>query len=324
MESIITNNHFRNKKVLITGGGGFIGSHLVKRMLAEGAKVFVIERKDSNLWRIKKEEKELSIYSGDIRHATQVDKFIKGAQPDYVFHLAAYGVDSEQRQYITAAEVNIMGTLNILNSLKDIGCEKFINMGSCAEYGDYKEVMYEEMKPIPVSIYGSTKACSTILSHQIAYENNMSIVTLRPFGIFGEGEETHKIFCHIIMSIIENKEVKLTLCEQYRDYCYVENIVDGLMMAAVDKNIKNEIFNIGSGESYPLKHYVNLIFKNIDTKMKPIYGAIQYRKNEMWNPKPDINKIKKMLNWKPRISLEEGLVRTIHWFKKNKDIYLKN
>lgn len=322
MESIIVNNQFANKKILITGGGGFIGSHLVKRMLLEGAKIFIIERTDSNLWRIKKESDRLSIYSGDIRHALQVDKYIKSIKPDYVFHLAAYGVDSEKKEYKTAAEINIMGTLNILNSLKDVGCEKFINMGSCAEYGNRKEVMYEEMKPTPVSIYGGTKACSTILAHQIAYENKMSIVTLRPFGIFGEGEERHKVFCYIIMSIIENKEVRLTPCEQCRDYCYIENIIDGLMMAASNKKIKNQIFNIGSGKSYPLKYYVDLIFKNMDTNKKPIYGAIEYRKNEMWDPKPDISKIQKMLKWKPRISLEEGIIKTIDWFKKNKDIYL--
>ena len=318
---ITTDNSLKNKKVIITGGCGFIGSHLTKRLLQEGAKVSVIDRTFANTWRIKDEVSQIDLYAVDIADSVVLDKYIKAAKPDYFFHLAAYGVDSAQKEYSTAARVNIMGTINILNSLKDIGCEKFINMGSCAEYGDQKEVMNEAMCPQPVSIYGSTKASATILAHQIAAEIGMDIVTLRPFGIFGEGEERHKIFSHIILSILEDEDVNLTLCEQHRDYCYVENIIDGLIMAATSKNVKNEIFNIGNGISYPLKHYVNLIFKNINTQKKPNYGAVPYRKNEMWNPRPDISKIKTMLNWNPRINLEDGLINTINWFKINRHIY---
>jgi nucleoside-diphosphate-sugar epimerase len=194
-------------------------------------------------------------------------------------------------------------------------------MGSCAEYGDRKDFMSETMYLEPVSIYGSTKACSTILAHQIAKENNISIATIRPFGVFGEAEERHKVFCHIILTALEGKDVPLTLCEQYRDYCYVENIIDALILAAKSSAVKSEIFNAGSGVSYPLKHYVNLIFKYLDIDRKPIYGAVPYRKNEIWGPKPDISKVKSMLHWKPRIDLEQGIKRTVQWFKVNMHEY---
>lgn len=319
---ILTNNYFYNKKVLITGACGFIGSHLVKRLLSEKAKVFIIMKSTSNPWRIKAELHKVSINYTDIRDEAEVDMCIKAIKPDYVFHLAAYGVDSAQKVYSVAANINIIGIINILNSLKDIGLERFINIGSCAEYGDRMEIISEDSCLAPVSIYGSTKACATILAHQIANENHINIVTLRPFGIFGESEERHKIFCHVIMSILENKDVNLTLCEQYRDYCYVENIIDGMLMAAESKKVKNEIFNIGSGESHPLSYYIELIFKNIATEKKPNYGAIEYRKNEMWNPRPNISKIQSILNWEPRVALEDGILNTINWFKENKHSYL--
>ncbi|UZW15059.1 SDR family NAD(P)-dependent oxidoreductase [Clostridium pasteurianum] len=314
---------FKDSKVLITGGLGFIGSHLVKRILKEGGKVFILERKGSNPWRIGEVIKKVNIIEGDISKFEDINKLIKSINPDYVFHLAAYGVDSSKKEYSDAINTNIIGTVNVLNSIKDTQCKKFINMGSCAEYGNKKGLMEEKMYLDPVSIYGSTKACSTILAHQIARLNNINIVTLRPFGIFGEGEAPHKIFCHIILSLIKGEDVALTDCEQYRDYCYVENIIDGMVLAAKNNSVKNEIFNIASGNIHQLKYYVNLIFENIDTDKKPLYGAIPYRKNEMWAPKADINKIKSLLHWTPKVSLEEGIVKTIEWYEKNKKFYLE-
>jgi nucleoside-diphosphate-sugar epimerase len=150
------------------------------------------------------------------------------------------------------------------------------------------------------------------------------MVTLRPFGIFGEGEEPHKLFCHIILNVLQNKDVDLTPCEQFRDYCYIGNIIDGLILAAQNKRIHNEIFNIGSGEGYPLKYHVELIFKHLKTDRKPNFGALSYREDERLNPQPAINKIKSKLFWEPEISLEEGIIRTINWYRQNKNFYLSS
>lgn len=312
---------FKDSRVLITGGLGFIGSHLVKRVLKEGGKVFILERKDSNPWRIEDVIKKVNIIEGDISKFEEINELVKNVNPDYVFHLAAYGVDSSKKKYSNAINTNIVGIVNMLNSVKDTQCKKIINMGSCAEYGNKKGLMEEKMCLDPVSIYGSTKACATILAHQIARLNNIDIVTLRPFGIFGEGEAPHKIFCHIILSLLKGEDAELTDCEQYRDYCYVENIVDGMVLAAKNSSVKNEIFNIASGNIHQLKYYVNLIFENIDTDKKPLYGFVPYRKNEMWTPKADINKIKSLLHWTPKVSLQEGIINTIEWYKKNKKFY---
>ena len=309
-------------RILVTGGLGFIGSHLVKRLLTEGADVSIIGRQGTQTWRLEEELKDVSLYEADITDSTQVEICIKNICPEIVFHLAAYGVNSAQKEYIKAANINILGMINILNSLKDACCKKFINMGSCAEYGDRKDLMKEDMYPQPVSIYGSSKASATIIAHQIAKENNIDIVTLRPFGIFGEGEERHKIFCHIILSILEDREVNLTSGEQLRDYCYIENIIDALVMSA-KSNLKSNIFNIANGSLFPLKYYVDLIFKHMKTDRVPLYGTVEYRKNEMWSPTPDINKIQTELGWNPRISLEDGIVKTIKWYEENRDKWIK-
>ena len=314
---------FYNKKVLVTGASGFIGSHIAQRMVRENSQVSVIVRETSDIWRLENIKNDIAIYRTDVRNYREVDNCIKKIKPAYIFHMSAYGVDSRQKDNFVATETNILGIVNIMNSLKQTGCEKFLNIGSCMEYGDKKEIVREDAVLEPFNIYGSTKAAATIMAHQLAAENGIDIVTLRAFGIFGENEGRHKFFPHIILSLLNGSDVSLTGCEQYRDYCYIDDIIDGFLLAAIDKKNKNEIFNIGSGEIYPLKYYVNMVYALMNVTSKPNYGAIPYRPDEVWKPHPDISKIKTILKWQPKISLKEGLLRTIAWYENNKGSYFE-
>jgi nucleoside-diphosphate-sugar epimerase len=315
-------NSFKNKTFLITGGYGFIGSHLVRRLLHLQAKIVLFIRASSDSWRLKNILKNIETYEVDIRDKAQVQDAIKKINPDYIFHLAAYGVNSAHTDYMHAIETNIIGTCNIIQAAKFVNCKKIINMGSSSEYGNKMEPIHENMLLTPVDIYGSTKAASTILAHQIASENNINLITLRPFGIFGEAEEPHKLFSYIILQVLQNKDVNLTLCNQLRDYCYIENIIDACILAIENTNVQNEIFNIGSGNIYPLKHYVELLFKHLNTHSGPNYGAISSRTNERWVPEANIQKIKNSLSWEPRINIEEGIINTVTWYKNNIHLYL--
>ncbi|MED0939801.1 NAD(P)-dependent oxidoreductase [Bacillus mobilis] len=313
---------FKNKTFLITGGYGFIGSHLVRRLLNLQANIVLLIRTSSNSWRLNDILKNIETYEIDIRDKKQVQDAIKKVNPDYIFHLAAYGVNSAHTDYMHAIEANIIGTCNIIQAAKLVNCKKIIHMGSSSEYGNKMEPIHENMLLTPVDIYGSTKAAATILAHQIASENNINLITLRPFGIFGEAEEPHKIFSYIILQVLQNKDVNLTLCNQLRDYCYIENIIDACILAVENTTVQNDIFNIGSGNIYPLKHYVELLFKHLNTNSRPNYGAISSRTNERWIPEADVHKIKESLSWEPRINIEEGIIKTINWYKNNTHLYL--
>ena len=313
---------FKNKTFLITGGYGFIGSHLARRLLNLQARIVLFIRTPSNFWRLKDIIKNIETYEIDIRDRKQVQDAIKKVNPDYIFHLAAYGVNSAHTDYMHAIETNIIGTCNIIQAAKLVNCKKIINFGSSSEYGNKMEPIHENMLLTPVDIYGSTKAAATILAHQIASENSINLITLRPFGIFGESEEPHKFFSYIILQVLQNKDVNLTLCNQLRDYCYIENIIDACILAVENTTVQNEIFNIGSGTIYPLKHYVELLFKHLKTNSRPNYGAIPSRTNERWVPEADVQKIKNSLSWEPRINIEEGIIKTVNWYKNNKHLYL--
>jgi len=242
---------FENKKVLITGGFGFIGSHLCKRLIGQNADVVIIS-KYCDTFRLKDYLAEIKSYDLDIADAEGVQKVMDDEKTDYVFHLAAYGVNAKDNDYMQAINTNIIGSINVLNALKKNGCRKFVNMGTSSEYGDQES--REDVALKPTNIYGSTKASSTIMLHQIARNSNIDIVTLRPFNIFGEGEEPHKLFCEVITKVLRNEKVELTECTQYRDYTHISNIIDGLLLAAESEVAKNEIFNIASGETYPLRY----------------------------------------------------------------------
>ncbi|MGB7604152.1 MAG: SDR family NAD(P)-dependent oxidoreductase [Lutisporaceae bacterium] len=313
---------FKNSNIIVTGANGFIGSHIIKRMVEEGAKVSIIVRESSDLWRIEEQLPYVNVIKGDMKDEEIVQKSVIALKPDYVFHMAAYGVDFRQQDYAEAAKSNILGTINLLNAIRKTGgCSKFLYSGTSMQYGNKEGIITEEMKLTPSNIYGSTKAAATMIAHQIAAENDISIITLIPFGVFGENEGSHKFFPHIILSILNNEDVDLTSCEQYRDYCYIENIVDGFLLAALDKKHNNAMFNIGSGRIYQLKYYVDMIFKLMDTKQKARYGALEYRKNDLWCPEPNVSEIMDKLKWEPQISLEDGLQRTISWYSNNFNKY---
>lgn len=312
---------FSKKRVVITGANGFIGSHMTMRMLAEGANVHVMVRESSDLWRLDKMSKDIELYKVDLRNGGEVEKNMRKIKPDYIFHMAAYGVDSRQKDYITAADTNIIGAINMLNAAIAVDCEKFINTGTSMQYGNKSIPIRETEHYSPSNIYGSTKGAATIVVHQIAAENDMNISTIIPFGVFGENEGSHKFFPHVILSALGGESIELSLCEQYRDYCYIENIIDGFLMVATNENAKNEIFNIGSGDLYQLKYYVNLMAERMDCKGDIKYGSVEYRKNDLWSPLPDISKITDVLGWSPRVSLSDGIDRTIEWFRANYDKY---
>lgn len=313
--------YFNGKKVLITGANGFLGSHIVERMVKQNADLSIIVRQNSDLWRIDEFIKDLNIFSRDLRDHLGLSEYIRKIKPDIIFHMAAYGVDSQQKDIYDAVNTNLMGTINLLSAIGKIGCKKFINTGTSMQYGNREGKIDENMGYSPNNIYGSTKAAATIMAHQLAGDMGIDIATIIPFGVFGEKEGSHKFFPHVILSILKNREVALTSCEQYRDYCYVENIIDGFLITAEAQHVKNEIYNIGNGITKPLRYYVDLIKKEITNDAKINYGALEHRKNDLWNPLPNVDKIINTLGWQPEVPIEEGIKKTVNWYKENHHYY---
>ncbi|WP_226666199.1 NAD-dependent epimerase/dehydratase family protein [Metabacillus litoralis] len=313
----MTQNTISNKKILVTGGYGFIGSHLINRIYKD-CEVAVFTRNTSNPWRVQNALPHIQTFTGDISICKDIQNAVEKFQPHVIFHLAAYGVNNAKKNCQDAIKTNIQGTANtIISAQYSKNIEKIINLGSSSEYGDKDTIIHEEMMLKPLDLYGSTKASATLIGHQLASQIGINMITFRPFNLYGEMEESHKLFSYVIQQILKNNVVLLTPCEQLRDYCYIQNLIDAFILAISNQEITNEIFNIGSGEVHPIKYFIDTIFAYSKTDLIPQYGALTYRENERMSPQPDISKIKQLLNWQPNISFQEGINRTINWYKQN-------
>lgn len=231
-------NTLTNKKILVTGGYGFIGSHLITRLYKD-CEVAVFTRKNSNPWRLKNGLSQIHQFTGDISNYSDIENTMKQFQPHVIFHFAAYGVNSRKDNYLEAIQVNIQGTANLIFSAQySKNLEKVINIGSSSEYGESNEAIHEEMMLKPLDLYGSTKASATLIAHQLASQLGINLITFRPFNLFGESEESHKLFSYVIQQILQNNEVLLTPCEQLRDYCYIQNVIDAFLLAVVNPKLR--------------------------------------------------------------------------------------
>lgn len=313
-----------SEKALITGASGFVGSNLAKRLVEEGYDVFLLLRKESNTWRIKDILEKVNVIYADLLDYGVIEKEIKKICPDYIFHLATYGSYPDlQKDGSLMVKTNILGTYNLLQATKDINYKCFIHTGSSSEYGIKENVISEDAILEPLDQYGVTKASGTLFCQMFAKTHNKNIVILRPFSVYGPYERKTRFIPYVIMRCLQKKEVNMTSGEQKRDFVFTEDVLDLYLEVMKKEDIAGQIFNVGTGNDHSIKETAEIIFEltNSDPNLLKV-GAKKMRKIEaITSWKSDTSKIEKVLNYKPKHSLKEGIKKTISWFMENKDIY---
>jgi len=311
-------------KVLVTGASGFIGSYLTRRLVKEGAEVYAWIRPASRLVRIEEILPSLRVYDVDIRDFAQVQKALREIKPRKIYHLAAHvNVERTFQTLEDTLETNLKGTLNLLRvlELEKIDYDCFVNTGTCEEYGDNPAPFREDQPVNPVSPYSASKAAATSYCQMLHKTLGCPIVTLRPFLTYGPSQGPARMIPQAILSVLEKKEFKMTPGEQTREFIYVEDVVEGYLKASITPGAIGEVINIGNGREYPIKEVVLKIFDLMGAEAQPRIGALPYRQGENWHFYSDPTKAWNILRWKAQISLEEGLRRTIDWYKTH---YVKN
>jgi nucleoside-diphosphate-sugar epimerase len=297
-------------KILVTGGAGFIGSNLVDKLISEGYKIFVIDNLSSG----KKENlnKKAIFYKTDICHLDKILPLFKGI--DYVFHLAAnprviFSVENP----IESHKVNVNGTLNVLYASYKNKVKRLIFASSSAVYGDIKKLpLKENMTPKPVSPYGLHKLIGEYYCKLFSNLYNLETVCLRYFNVYGPRMDPNGPYALVIGKFLklvkENKP--LTIYgdgKQTRDFIYVDDVVKANILAMKSKKVgEGEVINICSGKNYSINYIAKLIGG------KKIY--LPARKGEMKHTLGDNSLAKKLLNWKPEISLDEGIKKLFHYY----------
>ena len=304
---------------LVTGGNGFIGSNLVRALLKRKWKVFVLVRKNSTLG-----TKRLAGLK-NINHVFKEDLFdtkkLKYHIPrfDVCFHLAAYGVDHNQNNLHDIIDGNIRFIIDLLEFCRSNKTNKVINTGTCFEYGLNEGIMLPETTRLnPHSYYATAKVACENMANLYAKANSMDLLTIRPFGVFGEREGLHRLVPQLMHAVISKKPLDMTKGEQVRDYLYVKDLVEAYIMLALTEVPRYEAYNVCSSVELTIK---DLAMKTAEiAKMNPdIFkmGALNYRKNEVMHFVGDNSKIKRHTKWRPKFSLEEGLAVTHKWYQRH-------
>jgi UDP-glucose 4-epimerase len=308
----------KNKRVLVTGGSGFIPSHLVTRLLADGANVAVMVRYGNVMKneRLRNCWDDIRIIEADLRNRGALAGINEFA-PEVVFHLAAYNhVGQSFVQVEECFDVNAKGTANLLDTCGD-SVEKFVYMSTSEVYGYQTEVPFiETMSPQPISPYAITKYAGELycqMKQRIG--GDLSLAILRCFNTFGPYQSAKAVIPELIINCLRGEAIKTTKGEQTREFNYVSNIVDGLILAARCEEKIDGPVNIAAGEEVSIRDLVSKIAELTGTSAHIDVGALPYRPTEIWRMFADSKRARETLGWSPEVSLEEGMKRTIEWFR---------
>lgn len=304
---------------LVSGGAGFIGSNLVEELIKRGESIKVIDNFSTG----KKENIEefmprIELVQGDIRNLDTVREAVEGV--DFVLHEAALtSVARSIENPLATTESNVNGTLNVLIAAREAGVKRVVYASSSSVYGDNPTLpKREEMIPNPLSPYAVSKLSAEYYSQVFYRIYGLETVILRYFNVFGPRQDPVSRYAAVIPRFIKamlNGECPSIYGdgEQSRDFTFVENVVKATILACREEKIPGEVFNIGGGKRTTINHLVKLISRLLDKNVEPIYT--NPRAGDMRHSLADINKAGRLLNYQPHINLEEGLERTLEWYK---------
>ena len=313
-------------RYLITGASGFVGSNLIRKLIDDNNELTILIRENSDLWRINDLLPKIQTIKTDFSNYEKLEKLISDVDPNFVYHLGAYGGYPFQTSIQKIAHVNIINTINLFESLSKCNNLKLIiNFGSSSEYGPKSNPMNENDETIPTTPYGISKLTQTKFAKFYSENMNLPIVTLRLFSVFGPFEEPGRLIFDIMTSIIKGKTIELSSPFPRRDFVYVSDVIEAIETITTAKNIVGDIFNIGSGVMHSVEDVVNIALEIAKSDNRISWEVKQKRVFDDMTPwVSDIEKTKKILKWEPKYSFTDGLVLTHKWYLNNQQIWDKD
>lgn len=318
------------KKILVTGGAGFIGQAVAKKLLERGDKVVVVdnfndyydpELKKARANYLKENFPGVEIYKIDITDYEALDKLFKIKKFDKICHLAAQaGVRYSLENPFTYLENNSRGTLNLLELCRHHKVKDFIFASSSSVYGNNKKMpfMEEDQVDQPISLYAATKKSNEEMAYTYHHLFGLHCTGLRFFTVYGPWGRPDMALYKFADNIMKGKQIDVyNHGNMARDFTYIDDIVSGVI-AAIDKSLPYEIFNLARGQSIKLTYYISELEKNLG---KEAYrNLMPMQAGDVQVTSADISKARKLLDYEPSVSVEEGIANFVEWFK---DYYKK-
>ncbi len=304
-------------KVLVTGGHGFVGSHLVHALIAKDHDVTILTRESSDLWRLQDVRPKMQRINGDLRSKEEMVHCISAVKPDTVFHLAVSNMQSGVRA--SDAEVidsNFLGTTNLLLATQAESDASFIQTGSFLEYGTKDKPMVETDTCDPRELYSMTKLASTLLTQALGSDAKKPALAFRVFTPYGSGMQKGRLVEQVITRALRNEEILLTEPTITRDFIYAPDLVE-LLIQGMDKAaaVTGQIFNAGSGHTTTLETLVKKVLESTGSKSEVRWNSLPTVLYDTNLCQADMEKTFSHFPWRPTHDLHAGLEDTIHWYR---------
>lgn len=311
------------KEVLVTGGAGFIGSHLTKRLVGLGARVAVLVKYKSIIDNVRLAPiwRDVNIIEADLRNVDSLRGLKDQHRFDVVFHLAAYNHVGDSFLHVNEAlQSNAVATANLLEFLPDYG--RFVYTSTSEVYGYQRSVPFqEEAMPFPISPYAVGKYAGELYARMKAHQTGRPIVCIRPFNTFGPYQSDRAVIPELIIKCLLGSPIETTEGIQTREFNYVDNIVDGFIAAATVDPAPAEVINIGSQREIAIRDLIHKVHELTGSRSELRIGALPNRPTEIWRMCADHARAEEILGWQPKVAFEEGLERTIAWYRRYLQVY---
>lgn len=323
------NPFWKNKRVLVTGAGGFIGSHLVEALLERGAEVraFVryTSRRDPGLLRQLSVENfsRIEVVAGDLRDGHAIRQAVKGCQT--VFHLGALiSIPYSYRHPVEVASTNFMGTMNVLTACLEQGVERLIHTSTSEVYGTARHVPIDEEHPLQgQSPYSASKIGADKLAESFFCSYGLPVVTVRPFNTYGPRQSARAVIPTIITQALAQETIRLGNLDTTRDFTYIADTVAGFMKAAEASEVEGQTFNLGTGQEISIgdlaRKIIAMLGRPVEVQMEA--ERLRPEQSEVLRLLSDNSLAGRKLSWTPAHTLDEGLKLTIAWIRDHLDLY---
>jgi len=295
---------FAGKKILVTGGSGFIGSHLCRRLCNSGAEVHAISRT-----RRSGDRGECHWWQGDLAEPHRVQELLKMIEPELIFHLASEVTGARELEFVIPTfRSNLMSTVNVLAAAKVVGCRRIILTGSLEEP--------TELQSIPCSPYAAAKWSGGAYGRMFHALYELPVVILRLFMVYGpEQQDLKKIIPYVTLSLLKGEAPRIGTGGREVDWVYVEDVVEALLATASANDIDGGTIDIGSGVLVTIRAVVEQLVSLINPRIEPLFGALPDRPLEQVRM-ADVARSTAMLGWKPTTPLGDGLKQTVGWYER--------
>lgn len=321
--------NWKGCRILVTGAGGFIGSHLVEELLVRGARVRAFVRYNSRgatgflSLLPKKSQGELEVIAGDLKDASAVKKAMEGCQ--IVFHLgAAISIPYSYAAPCDVVQTNVMGTLNVLEAARQIGVRRLVHTSTSEVYGTAMSVPISESHPLQgQSPYSASKIAADKIAESYYRAFAVPVVTVRPFNTFGPRQSARAVIPTIITQALGSTEIRLGILSSTRDFTFVRDTARGFLCAAEAEGVEGREVNLGNNQEISVEALAGKILRLLGKSMSIVQEDVRLRpgKSEVQRLHADNSLARRLLGWEPQVSLEDGLRETIEWVRRNLDQY---